>query len=709
MEKLQLDRALRSLQQGWKHIFILMFVTLFLTLGIHSLAQSTIVRPHPKVILISLDGATRDFVNQYLASGVLSPKQGIGLLKSRGVYAEQNTTCRASLTAACHIAIATGSTAAKNDINSNTFHLVASPLTSGISGFGAPIGGYSLTGNSPTAQPLWVNLLAHGKKVVTATFPGADGVDVKLPGLTDSPIIQPSSLRTVNYTVPFGALASPTSKGFHLTAANFSPAPSTTISQLHTAGKVSYSPIQQASLNDNFTTGGVTYDIQVAALDTTNDHQTNYDTLVFFDATIGIHPGPFNLPSTGPAYVVAQKSSPFYLEGSSNRAGTAFYVSYLAPDLNTVRIARYTTYTIPTHTTVQGTVNDILTNVGFWVSPPDFRITEKLSSGLNGFPDTEIEAIYEDQVRNFVDYQTRIALRAIKQNPSADLVMVYIEQPDGSEHQFLLTDPRQPSDFSNPNSIGAGQDQAKVARYHSYIQTAYRTANDAVQRIINAVGINSQGVPNSNIIVVSDHGFSTFHTSVNLTNYLTSQGFSTAQVRAYTSGPVANIYINLKGRESEGSIDQTTYTTLQRQIVSALSSLTDTNPIYAPGGQAVFDKIYTRPLPTGTGTSTFIGRDTGDIFAIMRDGYNFDGLQHPAVTRSGETNNNIFSVPNFYGAHGYDPNLPKLSAIFYAAGPNITRHGSVGKIRNIDIAPTINSLLGVPSAPTVEGKAIRLQ
>ena len=43
--------------------------------------------------------------------------------------------------------------------------------------------------------------------------------------------------------------------------------------------------------------------------------------------------------------------------------------------------------------------------------------------------------------------------------------MIYIEQPDGSGHQFTLTDPRQATDPTDPNSIGAGQNPAKVARY----------------------------------------------------------------------------------------------------------------------------------------------------------------------------------------------------------------------------------------------------
>jgi len=724
----EVNQALQWLWQTLRHQLFLrlsavVLVTFFLSLTVHSIAAQPVKNtPHPKVILISLDGATPDFVEEYLKEGVLSRRQGLGLLRRQGVYAERNITCSASLTAACHVAIGTGSTAARNDINANTFHLVASPFASNISGFGAPIGGYSTIGPAasvqPTAEPLWIGLQQHGKKVIAATFPGADGVDVRVPGLANSPIIQPASRRTVSYTVPFGSFAGVGARGFSLTDANFNPASSQIVSQLNNAGRVSYSPIQQAALDDRFTVGGVSYDIQVAALDTTNDRRTNYDTLVFFDAQIGIPAKSVSLPATGPAYIRVRdrRSSLFYLEGSSNQAGTAFYVSNLAPDLSTVRIARYSANAIPRNPVVETTVDDILKNVGFWSPQPDFRIPERLSPGFTNFPDSELEAIYEDQVELFVDYQTRLALRAIDQNPDADLVMVYIEQPDGSEHQFLLTDRRQPSDPTNPSSIGAGQDRSKVARYRTYVQNGYQAANNAVQRIINAVGTNRRGRPNSNILVVSDHGFSTFHTAVNLNNYLISRGFDSTKVRAVTSGPAANIYINLQGREPNGVVSRAEYMTLQRQIIIALRELIDTNPIYVRGRrQSIFEQIYPRPLPTdlndpkfGLGTSEFVGQDTGDVFAIMREGYNFDGTQNPVVTRLGDTNNSVFSVPNFYGAHGYDPNIPNLSAIFYAAGPDIKRRGNIGTIRNIDIAPTINSLLSVPSAPTVQGKALNI-
>lgn len=674
----------------------------------------------PKVILISLDGAVPSVVNQYLESGVLSPNSGLGLLNARGIAAQKNVTITPSVTAASHIAIATGSSAASNDIIANSFHLVASEFSRNVSGFGAPIGGYSVQGPTvsptPTAEPLWVTLRAAGKRVVTATWPGGDGVDVIEP--TSGALIQPASVRTVDYTVPFGAFGGVGATGFTLTGADFGPAPSSTTNQLAAAGKTSFSPVRQKTTPlESFTVDEISYTIQVAALDTTDDSTANYDTLVFFDTAQGIQPGPFALPSTGPAYVRAsdQTSGRFYLEGSPDKDGTAFYVSTLAPDLATVRLTRYSVNHIPRNTPVLTSVDDINNNVGFWAPQPDFRIVERISPGFTDFPDTELEAIYQDLVRTFVDYQTRVGLRAISQNADADLAMIYIEQPDGSGHQFTLTDARQPTTFTDPTSIGAGQDPAKITRYAGYLQTAYQVASNAVQRVIDAVGTNSQGVPNSNIFVVSDHGMAPFHTAVSINTLLLNSGFDSTKVRAVTTGPAANIYINLQGREAGGTVSPSEYITLQKQVISTLAGFVDPNPNYnysLEGRKAVFDLIVPRPTrgdePVGTATNPVIGQDSGDVFAILKQGYNFDGTQFPVVQRLGDPVSTapVLSLSNFYGAHGYESQQPLMSAIFYAAGPNIRAGVDFVQVRNIDVAPTILRLLNVEPATTVQGKPL---
>jgi hypothetical protein len=130
----------------------------------------------------------------------------------------------------------------------------------------------------------------------------------------------------------------------------------------------------------------------------------------------------------------------------------------------------------------------------------------------------------------------------------------------------------------------------------------------------------------------------------------------------------------------------------------------------------VFQQVFARPTPAhpadplfGLGTSRVIGQDSGDVYATLSLGYNFDGTQSPLVARLGDDAPTAatLSVPNFYGAHGYDPQLPEMSAIFYAAGPHICRD-KLEEVRNIDIAPTILAILGVRPANTVQGRALKL-
>ncbi|PYN85936.1 MAG: phosphodiesterase [Candidatus Rokuibacteriota bacterium] len=709
-------------------------------------------RKNPQVVVISLDGARPDLVEHYLKTGVLDRKTGLGRLKARGVAADQNITVTPSVTAVAHIAIATGSTAAHNDIPLNTFHPVAASIGTSISGFAAPIGGYQLNplgpSPAPTAEPLWVQLRRAGKKVVTATWPGSDGADISIsnapPGAPPvSTLVQAATpIRTTDYTVPFGAFGGLGAQGFALTSASFAAADATLTSQLVAAGHVSHSPVRvtAAPVETVFcapattATCGTTnasgrtlrYDIKVAALDTTDDHVVNYDTLVFFEATAGVQPGPFALPSSGPAYVkLGGPSAKFFFEGSGNKIGAAYFVSFLVPDLSTVRIARYGANFIPRNAPVLAVVDDINDNVGFWAPQPDFRIPERLSPGFTPFPDLELEAMYHDQVQTWIAYQTAVAVHAIQENPDADLVMIYIEQPDGSGHQFTLTDRRQPTNPTDNTSIGTsgnppgatGQDAAKVKRYAGYLEFAYQQANGAVEAILNAIGSHHGGEPRRDVFVVSDHGMAPFHTAVSLRNLLANAGVNVNLLGIRTTGPAANIYVNLQGREAGGTVpadsSPTGYAALVAQVAAALRAAKDPHGFYNPQGAPLFSDVLTRP--EGCGFPGFcvnenFGQDTGDVVALMIEGYNFDGVQSPGFARLDEgpfnTTTTVYSVPNFYGAHGHNSNLQSMSAIFYAAGPSLKQGRTVDVLHNIDVAPTVMEILDVAPAPTVDGEVI---
>jgi len=102
----------------------------------------------------------------------------------------------------------------------------------------------------------------------------------------------------------------------------------------------------------------------------------------------------------------------------------------------------------------------------------------------------------------------------------------------------------------------------------------HQTVNNTVERIIDEVGTDSEGKPNSNIIVVSDHGFAVpFHSCCY--QQLSAGGFDNTKVRAVTSGPAVNIYINLQGREPNGTVSPEY--ALQQQVTDALTEFVDTS------------------------------------------------------------------------------------------------------------------------------------
>ncbi len=160
----------------------------------------------------------------------------------------------------------------------------------------------------------------------------------------------------------------------------------------------------------------------------------------------------------------------------------------------------------------------------------------------------------------------------------------------------------------------------------------------------------------------------------------------------------------------------TTYRNLVTQVVNALKNATDPNPTFnfSLSGGRLFPVVESRPLNcnegTGLCTSKTIGQDFGDVFAQLAEGYNFDGIQSPGVARLGDPPFNAattaLSVPNFYGAHGYDAGLKTMSATFMAAGPMIEHHTTVARVRNIDVAPTIMHLLGVRPGDDVDGRVL---
>jgi predicted AlkP superfamily pyrophosphatase or phosphodiesterase len=55
------------------------------------------------------------------------------------------------------------------------------------------------------------------------------------------------------------------------------------------------------------------------------------------------------------------------------------------------------------------------------------------------------------------------------------------------------------------------------------------------------------------------------------------------------------------------------------------------------------------------------------------------------------------------GTHGYDNDAPEMRALFMASGPAIKPLGKIATFDNVDIAPLLRDLIGLPAGTGLDG------
>ena len=262
----------------------------------------------------------------------------------------------------------------------------------------------------------------------------------------------------------------------------------------------------------------------------------------------------------------------------------------------------------------------------------------------------------------------------------ADLLMLYIEQPDGSGHQFLLDGPAPAEDFTNPASIGAGQDAAKVARYASLSsrrRTRPRTAPSSAS--------SRRWAPTPPVAEEQHHRglrprLRDLPHRGQHDGFLASPGLRSRQGAGRSPrGPAVNVYINLQGGAERDGLPLEYLASCRSTSPAPLAPWSTRSELHERGRERprVRQDLPARPSRPnidrssfGRGTSEFIGQDSG-TFRPPRGRLQLRRHPEPVVQRLGDARSTtpVLSLPNFYGAHGYDPLLPNMSAIFIAAGP----------------------------------------
>lgn len=557
--------------------------------------------PSTRVVLVSFDGVGFDALAEQ-ADGLGT--DGWNRIRREGVTARM-IPVNPTLTSVTHVAMATGAQPSRSGVVSNTLHLPGTPPTEWASGFDVAI----------DTDTIWQAASRAGKRVGAITYPGLDGT-------------------TPERTADFGLIyTQPVSRSRleSIDRSEFQPDP--ILSRF-----VSFSPILVSrrtwrwSLADrNFAT-----EIDLIALDTTNDGEKNYDDFVVRQGDVAFEVGD---DRWFPLSVEIDENGSPHLFGSWSKI-LAFH-----PELDSLQL-----YWGPVSRT-RGYPDSfrrlIDLEVGFWPGPPDDWAAVRWLDEREGIdPQTFVE-----QLERFSDFFTRATLLAMNRM-RWDLLLSYQPIVDEAEHQWHLVLDRQL--FSTPENRAAG---AAVRA------SAFRAFDTALAELLEAAD------PTTSIVVVADHGLTALHTGVQINGLLVDWGYAVGAGRnpapesrwaAYASGGVAHLH--RFGAADPGEIE-----TLIRRLLEVRS----------PEGEIVFERVER------TGPSAHPRE--GIIVAYLLPGFAFQsGVE-------GER----FRKTTYFGQHGYLNHHSALHPIFGAWGAGVPARFPE-TIDQTEVAGWVSRLLDIP-------------
>jgi predicted AlkP superfamily phosphohydrolase/phosphomutase len=223
------------------------------------------------------------------------------------------------------------------------------------------------------------------------------------------------------------------------------------------------------------------------------------------------------------------------------------------------------------------------------------------------------------------------------------------------------------------------------------------------KQVDGAVG-EAMGVPNTELLILSDHGFARFDRAVHLNTWLMQQGYLTLddptntgndeefahvnweKTQAYALG-LNGIYLNLYGRENGGIVPPADKQDLLNEIAKKLLEFRD--PV---NGEHLVDKVY-------FSASAYRGKNlklAPDIIVGFRRGYRASWQTAlGAVPPVALEDNNQAWIGDHCMAPDEVPGVLLSNREFRAADPQM-----------VDVPATILSEFGVPPAPGMLGHTV---
>jgi predicted AlkP superfamily phosphohydrolase/phosphomutase len=270
------------------------------------------------------------------------------------------------------------------------------------------------------------------------------------------------------------------------------------------------------------------------------------------------------------------------------------------------------------------------------------------------------------------------------------LLYFYFSSSDLQSHIFWWN-----TDDPHPLQIPDKEAQ----RRFNFVKDLYRKLDEKIGEVLFRYGNNAT------IIVMSDHGFANFRRQFDLNSWLWANNYlaadpgcqmvqdermNWAQTRAYGLG-INALYVNLKGRERNGSVEPAEKEVLLRDLVEALEDVRDADN----DGAQVIRKVY-RADEVYQGSATALAPDL--IVGYSR------GYRASWNTILGGMSDDYFlsNNPSPWSAD-HCADAAEVPGVLFC-NRYLTRRGEGGPAL-IDVAPTILAEFGLPTPAVMKGRS----
>ncbi len=265
------------------------------------------------------------------------------------------------------------------------------------------------------------------------------------------------------------------------------------------------------------------------------------------------------------------------------------------------------------------------------------------------------------------------------------------DTPDRVQHMFWR--------FREPDHP-ANRGRVPEARWAGVIEEHYRRADSMVGQAMEHADDHTL------VMALSDHGFNSFRRGFHLNSWLLENGLlhlrdgirpgeeagdllknvDWRRTKAYALG-LGGLYLNLRGRESEGIVDAEEAAGLKAAIARGLLRLVDKER----GDVAIHRAVPREELYSGP----FLD-DAPDLIVQFAKGYRISWSSSMGGVSEGLFENNVKA---WSGDHIIDPAL--VPGVLFMNRPF---RGESARL--LDLAPTILNALGVPTGPAMEGNSL---